>query len=50
MRKKKHERDVDECAEKIEAILKEYNCMIEYDNELEEVIVVDQDTSQYMEI
>lgn len=28
MKKKRNDRDVDECAEKIEAILKEYNCEI----------------------
>ena len=44
MKKKLYERDIDECAEKIKQILKEYNCYIEFDIELEAVIIVDKDT------
>lgn len=46
-------RDVDECLEKIEAILKEYNCCIETDEEITMkdgsagIIVLDIDNHQY---
>lgn len=47
-KKKEWERDVDECEEKINAILKEYNCRIEVDFELGgSVIILDLDNSEY---
>ena len=40
-------RDVDECSKKISYILKEYRCTIEFDKELEECIIVDNDNCEY---
>lgn len=39
--------DVVECREKIDAILREYNCRIEFDLELMSVILVDIDTMKF---
>ena len=47
MKKKIHDRDVDECAEKITQILKEYNCYIEFDDDLKECVIVDLDTAAF---
>ena len=42
-------RDVDICHEKILAILKEYNCRIEVDDDLgDSVVVVDKDNYDYV--
>lgn len=44
-----HKRDVDECDEKIRALLKEYNCRFEVDTELGgAIILVDNDTKDYV--
>ena len=51
MKKKKQEgvRDVDECKEKIEAILREYNCQIGVDRDQDptEPVLVDLDNQQF---
>lgn len=54
MKQKEYERDVDECVDKIEAILKEYNCEIGvYDGDTTvptigiDIDIVDIDTSEY---
>ena len=45
MKKELSEREqIAECRDKIIAILKEYNARIDYDKEIVEVLVVDQDT------
>ena len=40
-------REVDICKEKLEFVLNEFNCGVEYDEELEEVIIVDKDNSEF---
>lgn len=47
MKTKKYTNDAHECEEKIISILKEYRCYIEYADDLEQVIVVDHDTSEF---
>ncbi len=42
-RKPQFDRDVDECLYKIEQILKEYNCRIEFDVDFD-IIIVDNDS------
>jgi hypothetical protein len=46
-RKPMFEREVDECLSKIEQILKEYNCRIEFDVDLD-IIIVDSDTMHFV--
>ena len=40
-------REVEECFSKIQFLLKEYNCKIEFDGLIEKTIVVDNDTLDY---
>ncbi len=47
MKKKIFDRDVDECSLKVIEILKEYNCYVVYDEELDKVIIVDKDTAEF---
>jgi len=42
--------DVEECRDRIERELKEYNCNITYDDELRKIIVVDSDTHLFEEL
>jgi uncharacterized FlaG/YvyC family protein len=42
--------DNEECVEKILKLLDEYNCKIEYDDELGMVICVDSDTNKFVNI
>lgn len=49
-RRDKEVRDVDECLEKIDALLQEYNCKIEFDGEMECIIVVDDDTLEFVKV
>jgi len=37
-----------ECEKKINDILKEYNCVIEIDDELEKIIIHDKDSNQFL--
>lgn len=48
-KKSEYKRDVDECDEKIRAILKEYNCQFEVDHDLGgAIILVDNDSKDYV--
>ena len=48
MRKKDPEvRDCEDCLKKIKYLLKEYNCNIEYDEDMELVIIVDKDNYEF---
>lgn len=48
MRKTKESReDLQECLEKIYTILREYNSVIEFDGQIESVVIVDQDTDEF---
>lgn len=47
MKKKSELTDLQECKEKLDSLLTEYNCYIEYDPlELNEVMLVDADTDR----
>lgn len=50
MKKKKFNRDVYELKEKINDLLIEYNAKIEYNKELERVIIVDKDTTEFASV
>jgi len=39
--------DLDDCRDKLEKLLKEYNCEIILDKEVELVILVDKDTKEF---
>ena len=43
-------RDCDECAGILDGILRRYNCTIKYDEDFKFVVVVDQDTSEFVEV
>jgi len=47
MKFKKYEREVNECAEKIQYLLKEFNCIIEWAADLGAIILVDKDTTDF---
>ena len=46
----KHLRQVDECEEKIQYLLKEYRCAIDFDEEIKGVIIYDLDTEEFKQI
>ena len=45
--KQRDKPDIEDCHEKINAILKEYGCTIEYDEEMKDVVIIDVDTSTF---
>ena len=49
-KKKTHERDVDECVDKIIILLEEYGCDLTYDKVSDTIDLVDKNTSQYQPI
>jgi len=50
-RKTKYSREVEECVEKLESILHEYNCVLWIDKQLDgELVVVDMDTREFQNI
>ena len=46
-RANKPEDDLQECFQQVEALLEKYNCKIEFDEELDAVIIWDIDTKRY---
>ena len=50
MKKKSDVKDLEECKTLIDNLLREYNCKIEYDEEMKIVILWDQDTNEFEEI
>jgi len=48
MKKKLKQKDVEECLFKIQKILSEYNCEIVFDEELNDTIIVDKDSLQFV--
>jgi len=40
-------RDVDECCKKIQYLLKEYNCVFDYDFKLNKILLVDKDNGGF---
>jgi hypothetical protein len=47
---KKDIRDLDDCHNKIKALLKEYGCQIEFDEEVQDVIIFDLETMEFKHV
>ena len=50
MKKTKFNRDVDELKEKIHKLLEEYDSKIEYDQDVDLVVIVDNDTKEFTSV
>ncbi len=50
MKQNKCESELHECLEKINELLSEYNCKIEFDKEIDDVIISDSDTNKFLHV